>query len=50
MTPSQGEDGIGLAIFLPKEGTLEYTDNRQQRPDLLSESQWSVTVTKVKPP
>lgn len=40
------QDGIGLRIYLPKSGTLEVTDNRQMRPDLRVESQWSLVVTR----
>jgi hypothetical protein len=40
------QDGIGLNVFLPNSGVLDYTDNRQIQPQVDVYSQWNVVVTK----
>jgi hypothetical protein len=43
---TQWQDGIGLGVFLPETGTLDYTDNRQNGVDPNIFSQWKIVVTK----
>jgi hypothetical protein len=40
------QDMMGLRVYLPAEGTLETTDNRDIYPDMKIFSQWNIVVTR----
>jgi hypothetical protein len=44
------QDGLGVRLLLPTEGTLDWTDTRQVLPDLKVDSRWSIQVTKLDAP